>query len=435
MIKDNIKNISERANKHFIKFINRCYNLSLENSHSLFDPNSDLSKEFTVDSVTWLFWNKDTQLLELIKMLAEENIDDDMLYPLLNKFRNESIESGNIIIRDSGTDPSRFHKHKEIYKPYEKWLLEYNSEVVPEQLRSSRSDIIRAYIFIYFTYIYYEKDQLLYPSLEQPNTNAIYGKTLLHDGNYNAWGLIPIDEDRVLECESFNLPRIYDKNHNKTLFTIVGKNLIEVLAELKKKELIEKLSIRVNDNYIYEGYNNEDYICEAKEFGTFYEMNVNKLPEISKLYSDDNYNKSLWITHCGNDLTFEELSEDKQIGLGKFGCVKQVVATRMLHLQYDYNDKEPIIKHLDHEYIFYTLDEYKARKTDRRVKGKAFKRVKTFKIDGSAISFDYKCNSWKRVSSNPRVDPIRIKVPFIYFVLNGLFVNKDLIDEYFQKIL
>ena len=101
----------------------------------------------------------------------------------------------------------------------------------------------------------------------------------------------------------------------------------------------------------------------------------------------------------------------------------------MLHLQYDYNDREPIIKHLDHEYIFYTPDEYKARKMDRRVKGKAFKRVKTFKIDGSAIPFDYECNSWKRV------DPIRIKVPFIYFVLNEPFVNKDLIDEYFQQIL
>ena len=81
---------------------------------------------------------------------------------------------------------------------------------------------------------------------------------------------------------TFNMMRIYDKNHNKTLFTIVGKNLIEVLEELKIKEFIDKLSIRVNDNYIYEGYNNEDYICEAKEFGTFYEMNVNKLPEISK---------------------------------------------------------------------------------------------------------------------------------------------------------
>ena len=87
--------------------------------------------------------------------------------------------------------------------------------------------------------------------------------------------------------------------------------------------------------------------------------------------------------------------------------------------------------HLDHEYIFYDLDEYEKRLSNYRIKGQARKRIKTFKIDRSRIPLDYPCNIL-RIGESGRE---KIAVPFIYFVLNAYFEHKDLLSEYFQKVL
>ena len=106
---------------------------------------------------------------------------------------------------------------------------------------------------------------------------------------------------------------------------------------------------------------------------------------------------------------------------------EDAIVTQMIHMQIE----GIFITHLDHEYIFYDLDEYEKRLTNYRIKGQAQKRIKTFKIDRSRIPLDYSCNIL-RINENGRE---KIVVPFIYFVLNAYFEHKDLLSEYFQKIL
>jgi hypothetical protein len=147
-------------------------------------------------------------------------------------------------------------------------------------------------------------------------------------------------------------------------------------------------------------------------------MDIDSLPEMSKLVSE-NYGNSLWITVGDNDITFEELCDD-------FDIEENDIITQMVHLQYS----EKKITHIDHEYIFYSVEEYEERIRLRR-KGKARKRFKTFKVDQSHIPMDYPCKMFS-ISEDERED---ISVPFIYFVLNSYFKHKDLLTEYFQKIL
>ena len=137
------------------------------------------------------------------------------------------------------------------------------------------------------------------------------------------------------------------------------------------------------------------------------------------MYSEQ-YEDSLWIIHDGNDLIFEELCEDMHIE-------NNAILTQMIHMQIDGN----CITHLDHEYIFYDLDEYEKRLSNYRIKGQAQKRIKTFKIDHSRIPLNYPCNIL-RIDESGRE---KIVVPFIYFVLNAYFEHKDLLSEYFQKVL
>ena len=59
-----------------------------------------------------------------------------------------------------------------------------------------------------------------------------------------------------------------------------------------------------------------------------------------------------------------------------------LLSTQMIHLQHVGNT----ITHLDHEYIFYDLENYDERIYNVGVKGEGRKRVKTFKIDRSTYT-------------------------------------------------
>ena len=148
-------------------------------------------------------------------------------------------------------------------------------------------------------------------------------------------------------------------------------------------------------------------------------MDIESLPVLSKLYSEQ-YEDSLWVIHEGNDLTFEELCQDIQVE-------EDAVITQMIHLQIEGN----VIIHLDHEFIFYDMEEYEKRLTNYKIKGQARKRIKTFKIDRSRIPLDYPCEMIRGDDNENE----KIVVPFIYFVLNVYFKHKNLLKEYFQKVL
>ena len=150
-----------------------------------------------------------------------------------------------------------------------------------------------------------------------------------------------------------------------------------------------------------------------KELGSLFSWNMHKLPSLSKLY-EQNYDNQLWIKNSNNELTFEELSDADTIILDS-------IKTQVVHLVYDCKADMEVVTHVDHEYVYYTLEEFERRKTDGSIKGTAHKRSKTFKVDNGCIPINQKCNG-----------KTAKELPFLYFVLDQFFTHKKLINEYFS---
>ena len=157
----------------------------------------------------------------------------------------------------------------------------------------------------------------------------------------------------------------------------------------------------------------EDFIdlsiaLEEIERGDIFSFEGLGIPSISKLYNA-NYD-NLWIVQDNANITFEEI-------LNNFDIYDDLIVTQVLHLEYHIDANNALIRHLDHEYIFYTIDEFDQRRLDYTQKGSGKKRFKTFKIDRSSIPFEVN-NEF-----------------LIYNVLARYFKNIDLLKEYFANVL
>jgi len=141
--------------------------------------------------------------------------------------------------------------------------------------------------------------------------------------------------------------------------------------------------------------------------------------------SSKKINDNLWIKVDNVNITFEELKED-------FDIYEDSVVTQVLHLEYYSENDRFFIKHMDHEYIFYSIEEYEKRVSDSNQKGQAKKRIKTFKIDDSKIPFDYFVDS--EYLGEDCKTTYKQKVLFLHFVLECYFEHVDLLSEYFEDV-
>ncbi|MGP9644505.1 hypothetical protein ACT3TJ_13805 [Halomonas sp. AOP30-A1-24] len=201
---------------------------------------------------------------------------------------------------------------------------------------------------------------------------------------------------------------IVDSRIGKYFWIDIPRKLLLSIEDLIDKDLIANISFRVD--YISE------FIpaMEEMEFGSKLKFDVSDLPELSKFYSTEKYSNNLWVTHdkSKGSLTFEELVEDFEV----FEVFDERIVTQVVHLEYQIENQEFFIGHLDHEFIVYTLEEYSEREANHEVKG--HKKIKTFKVDDSKIPFTYKVNNEF----------------FLCQVLDSYLKNKDLISEYFENI-
>lgn len=62
----------------------------------------------------------------------------------------------------------------------------------------------------------------------------------------------------------------------------------------------------------------------------------------------------MWVVIDPQNITFEELCKN-------FEVYNDMVVTQVVHLQYKKEGNCTYITHLDHEYVFYTIDEYDNR--------------------------------------------------------------------------
>lgn len=225
--------------------------------------------------------------------------------------------------------------------------------------------------------------------------------------SFSKYGLIEYNKNNFRinnDKDSRTLIYKQDKN-NKFLWLNVNKQVIYALESLYDTGKIGRLAFKIT--HITELIP----LMEDLEQGHVFKLNLDKLPQITSLYDHVNYDNKLQVKFDKERLSliFEELEDD-------FKLVDEFIKTQVIHMQFILQNDEYVINHLDHEYIYYTLEEYEERKINPMVKGK---KIKTFKIDDAHIPLTYKIND----------------IFFIYFILDNYFSNKELLREYFNELI
>ena len=230
------------------------------------------------------------------------------------------------------------------------------------------------------------------------------------DKQYNKYGLYSITSDHIIKVS--NIPKVYDKKVNThILINDISESFLRFIVSLKKEGYIEDLALRPNVSSICDEIKDISIALEEIQFGKIFSFNNLGIPSVSKLYSASNFNDNLWINIDPKNITFEEILHD-------FMTYDNGVVTQIVHLEYENDSNKQIIKHIDHEFIFYDFDEFNKRLSDASQKGSYKQRYKTFKIDNSKIPFTLNDGTF-----------------FLYEVLNEYFTRKDLLREYFNKVL
>lgn len=200
---------------------------------------------------------------------------------------------------------------------------------------------------------------------------------------------------------------------------IKGTLLINKLSPLITKMLIyyaeenflSRIAVLPIGRSFERGEDRNSLLHEHLEFGNYFDFSKFRNVKATKLTSK-NYDDSLWIIIDSGNMTFEELLDNFEVN------DDDEVVTQVIHLEYEAVGEQITITHLDHEFIYYSFEEYEKRLQNYRQKGNASKRQKTIKIDGSRIPFiDNQGQS------------------LLYNVLKSYIVNSELVDEYFQNVI
>ena len=301
------------------------------------------------------------------------------------------------------------------------WINRY-CNWIKNEMRDFSNNKIKALLYIYYSYDNYKRENNSPYNPDISVIKNIYDGLFEKQSQFEKYGLLPIDSAReLLELEP---PRIYDKEIDKTFFI---KNILlhflEQLSLLKNLGYVKDIALRVKNENPYEGKLSCSYLAEALERGKYFSLSGLGEYSITKLYSEK-YEDCLWITIDSRNITFEELCQD-------FTIYENVVVTQVVHLEYQCKAQDAYITHLDHEYIFYTLEEYERRMKDNLQKGSGLTRLKSFKIDHSCIPFNYKVEV-KRKDENGEELLIEY-VQILSYILEIYFKHKDLLKEYFQS--
>ena len=274
------------------------------------------------------------------------------------------------------------------------------------------SDEYVAFKIIELLYEYYNQSTKRFVVPENNNLENLYASKGIPlkevDAQYDKYQLISIN-DKIKISDS-NIPKIYDERiHENILINEISIELLHLFKTLMDKKIIGSLALRPEYSIAGSGIIDLSLALEELERGEIFSLGCLGKPSVSKLYSKQYDN--LWIVIDERNITFEEILQD-------FHIYNDSVVTQVVHLEYEgARDSDPLINHIDHEYIFYTLDEYEKRQRDYKQKGNAIKRYKSFKIDDSKI-------------------PFYVEDKFLlYYIIEKYFRRKDLLKEYFEGVL
>lgn len=280
----------------------------------------------------------------------------------------------------------------------------------------------RVLLYLYYAFQNFS-NQRKHPYYNELNlVEGVYSNILDKQSQFYKYGLLSIDEDRQLLA--VNPPRIYDRLVDKTFFTKnVPLHLLQQITQMMSDGLIGEFAVRPLNESGYEGRLDLEYIPEALERGKLFDLVDLGNYQVSKLYSEI-YEDCMWVAIDPENITFEELCDD-------FDTYEDMIVTQVIHLQYECSEKSCYITHMDHEYIFYNIDEYEKRMKDVHQKGTARTRMKSFKIDNARIPFDTKIKILRKDENGIDCPPMYEQ--FLCYVLETYFKHKELLEEYFQN--
>jgi hypothetical protein len=226
------------------------------------------------------------------------------------------------------------------------------------------------------------------------------------DLQFSKYKLISLNEHISIINDKYNRYLTDNRLYKVILHFFPSKKIVDSIIKLLKEGMIVNIAFRISD------ISRSSVAMEDLAYGSIMPLDVDKIPAISALY-DKKYEDKLIIQHDQGkqELTFEELRDD-------FIHDEDSVVTQVIHLQYVTNDEGVFIQHLDHEFIFYSIDEYDQKINNHKIHG-SLNKIKTFKIDNSRIPFHFK----------------DLRGPFLFNVLESHFIHKSLICEYFNDAL
>lgn len=375
------------------------------------------------------YLEKDKQLYAVISQKWVEKDVQMMVKPEIQRQVNIYKSKSNVDVM-SACKYESYLKQAELLEDDKvgDWIEKYFMSYMTFVCGVIDANYIYGVCIVYYGYLHYCS-----------NITSIYNSDMtyvkrLYEGIYGkasalyTYNLIPIDA----QCElmAIDPPRVYDGKINKTFYLAnISKELLNTL--IVNHEICGDVSVRVANiaTKIFDGKYTLESIMEAVQFGKIFSVQNLDRDFVTKLYSES-YKDCLWIKVDSSNITFEELCEREQ-------SFNDAIITQVIHLEYEKENTGFFITHLDHEYIFYSKEEYELRQTDASIKGEAQKRLKSFKLDGARIPIDLPCKRSVNVpgESMQEVKFVTEEVPFLVLVLKSYFKHTDLIDEYFEKII
>lgn len=225
------------------------------------------------------------------------------------------------------------------------------------------------------------------------------------DKQFDKYGLLTFNE--VMWFDYDHLARgVVDERLGKFFSIPISESLAGAIHQLLSQDKIGSLAFRVKS--ITDGRPS----MEEKAYGSVLSLELSELPSVSEFYSVEKFGDKLTVVHDpkARSLIFEELNDE-------FKLVGDSVITQLVHLEYKETDEGCVITHIDHEQIIYSLDQYDKRtsQSDVSVRGR---KIKSFKVDYASIPVDFRFKGDL----------------FLAIVLDGYFVNKQLIAEYFERV-
>lgn len=236
-------------------------------------------------------------------------------------------------------------------------------------------------------------------------------KDITQSDSYSKYGLLDIDN--AMQLYQFKMDKCYGQVCDNGIAYIrlddnIYFELLNTIDNLRKNGQIKKISILPDEYYCVSNYQWLSLSLEEKAYGKYFIFSdldsFGKL--ITKLY-DDCFQVFLWIKVEQNQITFEEMLLQQP-----FDDIK---ITQVVLLRYFCEATKYYIEHIDHEFIFYSNEKIEERKENNEIKGR---KQKTLKIDDSCIPLTLDNNE-----------------DFLYKFLDNYFERKDLMAEYFQKVM